>query len=245
MDATAPMVALIARSLGPDTVSLKLEHALRRRNRVVVTYSDGNELVALISLTAVPSGAARAERAQLIGDATEGISGQNRVVAVGPLAGGVGEAGYSLAEARLTFDLAELSPSHGTERGAQPVVQPSISQAAGVVLDADSAAVERLAYRQMQPDVRRRFVDAFLSDLLHHDSVRGTRLLDTLNCWLDLGCNTAEAARKLHLERQSMHNRLQRIFELIGGDPRGGGRMAGIHLATKMARRFPAAVPSD
>ena len=33
-----------------------------------------------------------------------------------------------------------------------------------------------------------------------------------------------------------MHQRLRRIFELCGGDPRDTGRLAALHLATRLAR---------
>jgi purine catabolism regulator len=71
--------------------------------------------------------------------------------------------------------------------------------------------------------------------VLEHDGRRNSQLLTTLATWLDSGCNTAQAARELHVERQSMHHRLQRIFELCGGDPRGTGRLAALHLATRLA----------
>jgi purine catabolism regulator len=32
-----------------------------------------------------------------------------------------------------------------------------------------------------------------------------------------------------------MYHRLQRIFDLCGGDPRGTGRLASLHLATRLA----------
>jgi purine catabolism regulator len=105
-----------------------------------------------------------------------------------------------------------------------------------VVIDAQDVAVERLAVQQLDPRVRQDFVHQQLGPVLDHDSRRNSQLLMTLATWLDSGCNTAQAARELHLERQSMHHRLQRIFELCGGDPRGTGRLVALHLATRLAR---------
>jgi purine catabolism regulator len=104
------------------------------------------------------------------------------------------------------------------------------------VVDAEAFAVERLAVQSLDPDQRRNFVRQQLGPLLDHDAQRNSRLLDTLAVWLDCGCNTAHAARGLHVERQSMHQRLRRIFELCGGDPRETGRLAALHLATRLAR---------
>ncbi len=83
---------------------------------------------------------------------------------------------------------------------------------------------------------RVKFVQRQLGAVVEHDRLKKSELMRTLAVWLDTGCNTAQAARELHLERQSLHHRLQRIFELCGGDPRGTGRLAALHLATRLAR---------
>ena len=126
-----------------------------------------------------------------------------------------------MAEARRTLDLA-----------------PRTSRAGGSarqVRDADAFAAERLAAESIDAGARRDFVRRTLGPVLEHDEQRNSQLLHTLTVWLDSGCNTAQAARELHLERQSMYHRLQRIFDLCGGDPRGTGRLAGLHLATRLA----------
>jgi purine catabolism regulator len=86
-------------------------------------------------------------------------------------------------------------------------------------------------------------VQELVGDVLEYDRRRGTHLLETLEQWLRAGCNTAVTARALFLERQSMHSRLARIFELIGGDPRGTPRMAGLTLAVRLARHPVFAAP--
>jgi purine catabolism regulator len=83
---------------------------------------------------------------------------------------------------------------------------------------------------------RAEFITQQLGGLLDHDAQRRSLLVETLRVWLDTGCNTAQAARELHVERQSMHQRLQRIFSLCGGDPRGTGSLAALHLATRLVR---------
>lgn len=93
------------------------------------------------------------------------------------------------------------------------------------MIDSEVFAVERLAVRSLDPDRRRDFVRQQLGPLLDHDSQRHSQLLGTFKTWIDSGCNTAQAARELHVEMQSMHHRLQRIFELCGGDPRATGRL--------------------
>jgi purine catabolism regulator len=104
------------------------------------------------------------------------------------------------------------------------------------VVDAEDLAVERLAEGSLNAAAREGFVRRQLGAVVEHDEQRRSELMRTLAVWLDTGCNTAQAARELHLERQSMHHRLQRIFELCGGDPRGTGRLVALHLATRLAR---------
>jgi len=134
---------------------------------------------------------------------------------------GIGEAPWSLAEARRVLDL----PWAGGGGGA-----------GGGVVDADTLAVELLAQESLDAATREVFVQRQLGAVVEHDRLKKSELMRTLAVWLDTGCNTAQAARELHLERQSLHHRLQRIFELCGGDPRGTGRLAALHLATRLAR---------
>ena len=146
---------------------------------------------------------------------------------MGPLAAGIENAPWSLSEAKCALDLA----LNGSLRAA---ARPS-SEAAGVVVDVEELAVERLAAQHLEQGARQDYVQQQLGRLLEHDERRNSQLLATLSVWLDSGCNTAQAARELHVERQSMHHRLQRIFDLCGGDPRGTGRLAALHLATRLA----------
>jgi PucR family transcriptional regulator, purine catabolism regulatory protein len=216
IDPKRPVVVVAGRMLGASLRAGAVEQLLRRRARHVVTYVSHHELVALVSL---PESGTSASRAELLAELSEAPADSALVCALGPVAPGIGLAARSLSEAQLTFDLArgELKP--------------------GAVLDAEALALERLAARQLSETAVRNFVQEQVSELLEHDATKGSRLAETLDVWLTSGCNTAESARTLHLERQSMHNRLQRIFELIGGDPRGTERLAGLHMAVRLGRR--------
>jgi purine catabolism regulator len=114
----------------------------------------------------------------------------------------------------------------------------SLARAAGDdggLTDSEDWVVERLAVEHLGTDTVDLLIQELIGNLLEYDRRRGTHLLETLEQWLRSGCNTAETARALFLERQSMHSRLTRIFELIGGDPRGTPRMAGLALAARLA----------
>jgi purine catabolism regulator len=168
------------------------------------------------------------ERRQLVESLRSLEGDHDAVIAVGPLAGGVAEAAWSLAEARRALEVRQIRRRNASARRRFP--------ARGlVVVDAEDAAVESLSLTCLDATAREAFVNRQLRAVLEHDAQRQSQLLETLQVWLDSGCNTAQSARELHLERQSMHHRLQRIFELCGGDPRGTGRLAALHLAARMA----------
>lgn len=221
--AAAPLVAVVVRSDVLQQLRAPVEQLLSRGAQPSATYVDNAELLAVAVLRGDDPRESR--RALLEGlRALPGLA--DTVVALGPLAAGISEAPWSLSEARLSLELAD---GRG-QSPAGPKDQPS------PVIDAEAFAVERLAVGSLDADQRRKFVRQQLGALLDHDAHRNSRLLGTLATWLDSGCNTAQAARELHLERQSMHQRLQRIFELCGGDPRGTGRLAALHLAARLAQ---------
>jgi purine catabolism regulator len=213
-----PVAAVMIRSAASGRLRPGLDAVLAGSVPRAASYADKLELIALAGL---PGEGTRSARTLLL-DALGGLEvPEGSAVAVGPLGQGIGEAAWSMAEARRTLDLAP--------RGGRLAAGPRR------VLDADAFAAERLAAESIEAGARHDFVRRTLGPILEHDEQRNSQLLHTLTVWLDSGCNTAQAARELHLERQSMYHRLQRIFDLCGGDPRGTGRLASLHLATRLA----------
>lgn len=215
LDAERPLVGVRGRALGAERRPALVEHLLRRRGRSVVAQVLPDELTALVSL---PADGARRARQQLREDLARSQEGIGLVLGLGPVAEGITGAARSLREAQLCLDLA-----------------PPPAGLASVV-DADDLAVERLAARDLDPAEHDDVARELLGELLSHDAARNLRLLETLDVWLTTGCSTTATARRLHLQRQSLHHRLQKVFELVGGDPRGTPRMAGLHLAVRLAR---------
>ena len=76
--------------------------------------------------------------------------------------------------------------------------------------------------------------------LIAHDRRRGTTLFDTLATYLRHGASKTETAKALHLQRQSLYQRLSRVFEVIGepvpGSTEYGALLVAVELET--ARRF-------
>ncbi|MGP4030762.1 PucR family transcriptional regulator [Pseudarthrobacter sp. 1C304] len=220
--AASPLVAVVVRSDISQQLRTALEQHLSRAAQSHATYVDNAELLAVASL---PGGSTEGNRQQLLAGLLELPAMAGTLAAAGPLVSGISDAPWSMSEAKLTLELAS-SPQQGPGSGGP---HPT-------VIDAEAFAVERLTVQALDPYQRRNFVRQQLGALLDQDAQRNSRLLETLATWLDCGCNTAHAARELHVERQSMHQRLRRIFELCGGDPRDSGRLAALHLAARLAR---------
>ena len=77
------------------------------------------------------------------------------------------------------------------------------------------------------------FVDEQLGPLLEGGSARRRVLLETLEAYLAAGGRKAQAARALHLERQSLYLRLRRIEELLGVSLDDEDAVLGLHLAIR------------
>jgi purine catabolism regulator len=77
------------------------------------------------------------------------------------------------------------------------------------------------------------FVDEQLGPLLAAGSARHRVLLETLEAYLAAGGRKAQAARALHLERQSLYLRLHRIEELLGVSLDDEDAVLGLHLAVR------------
>ncbi|WP_171171596.1 PucR family transcriptional regulator [Streptomyces sp. I05A-00742] len=63
------------------------------------------------------------------------------------------------------------------------------------------------------------FVDRVIGPLLTHDAGARTGLLPTLEAYLRHAGRKAETARELHVNRQTLYDRLARISGLLGTDP--------------------------
>ncbi|TLM82696.1 PucR family transcriptional regulator [Pseudarthrobacter sp. NamE2] len=221
----SPAVVAAIHAASPQKLRGAVETFLNSSRIPSAAYQDDAELVVMIGLHPVD---AVGQRRKLL-ESLQGLEGDHDAsLAVGPVAGRVAEAAWSLAEARRALDVRQIRRRNASPRRRHP-------DHGLVVVDAEDTAVESLALSAVDASAREAFVNRQLRAVLDHDAQRQSQLLETLQVWLDSGCNTAQSARELHLERQSMHHRLQRIFDLCGGDPRGTGRLAALHLAVRMA----------
>ncbi|MFK0258812.1 PucR family transcriptional regulator [Streptomyces sp. NPDC090445] len=102
--------------------------------------------------------------------------------------------------------------------------------------DARRLDIDLLLWRlREQPDLAA-FVDRAIGPLRAHDAASRPPLLPTLETYLAHAGRKAETARELHLNRQTLYNRLARISELLGTDLDDPETVLSLSLALRARR---------
>jgi purine catabolism regulator len=103
--------------------------------------------------------------------------------------------------------------------------------------DATRADLHRLLWSLRDHDALRAFVEERLAPILEHDRRRNAKLLPSLEAYCAHGGRKAETARALHLERQSLYHRLERIERLLGESLSDDDTVMALNLAIR-ARQY-------
>ncbi|MFB9352337.1 PucR family transcriptional regulator, partial [Streptomyces heliomycini] len=141
------------------------------------------------------------------------------VVVVGP-AGGWAAASTGLRRAAETATTAQLLPDR-------------------LWHDARRLDIDLLLWRlRDHPDLAD-FVDRAIGPVLDHDRRSKPPLLPTLESYLAHAGRKAETARELHLNRQTLYNRLARIGELLAADLDDPHTALALGLALRARRHVP------
>ncbi|MEU7038621.1 PucR family transcriptional regulator [Streptomyces sp. NPDC046237] len=105
--------------------------------------------------------------------------------------------------------------------------------------DARRLDIDLLLWRlRDHPDLAA-FVDRAIGPLRDHDRTARPPLLPTLETYLAHAGRKAETARELHLNRQTLYNRLARISELLGTDLDDPQTVLALSLALRARRHTP------
>ncbi|MBW8793884.1 MAG: PucR family transcriptional regulator [Streptomyces sp.] len=105
--------------------------------------------------------------------------------------------------------------------------------------DARRLDIDLLLWRlRDHPDLAA-FVDRAIGPLRDHDHRSKPPLLPTLETYLAHAGRKAETARELHLNRQTLYNRLARIGELLGTDLDDPQAVMALSLALRARRHVP------
>lgn len=206
-------VGVAGRSVDGATPLAAIDAALHRQSTHTISVVADEELRAIVVLGAAdPAG----DRRDLLDALRHTADGELARVAVGPPVRGLTRLPATLDEAWYSLDLA------------------ADLDLADTVVDASSLAIERLGRRIGDPALLASFVREMLGDLLETGPDRARRLITTLDTYLQCGSSKTEAAAALHVQRQTLYQRLEQIFALLGQDPTGTPRIAAVHLATRL-----------
>ncbi|WP_329212568.1 PucR family transcriptional regulator [Streptomyces sp. NBC_00683] len=105
--------------------------------------------------------------------------------------------------------------------------------------DAQRLDIDLLLWRLREHPDLASFVDRTIGPLREHDRTSRPPLLPTLEAYIDHAGRKAEAARELHLNRQTLYNRLARIGELLGADLDDPQTVLALSLALRARRHTP------
>ncbi|MCX3064307.1 PucR family transcriptional regulator [Streptomyces beihaiensis] len=107
--------------------------------------------------------------------------------------------------------------------------------------DARRLDIDLLLWRlgRHDKDVLAAFVERAIGPLREHDRRAKPPLLPTLQTYLAHAGRKAETARELHLNRQTLYNRLARIGELLGTDLDDPQTVLALSLALRARRHVP------
>ncbi|MGW6745770.1 PucR family transcriptional regulator [Streptomyces sp. NPDC055025] len=146
----------------------------------------------------------------------ERAGAQPPVVIVG-VAGGWAAAGAALRHAAETATAAQGLPERSW-------------------YDARRLDIDLLLWRLREHPDLAAFVDRAIGPLRTHDRASRPALLPTLEVYLAHAGRKAETARELHLNRQTLYNRLARIAELLGTDLDDPQTVLALSLALRARR---------
>lgn len=195
-----------------------IEAALGRRGRTAISQVDRDVHRSVVALP-LEAGMLAAARVSLLEDLRTAPLPAQVKVSVSPGARVLTDVGRCLAEAETALDLAEDSRD--------------------AVVDAVALGVPRFLRELGRPELVTSFVDEQLGDLLELDRRRHGQLFETLAMYLRQAGRKTDTAAALHLQRQSLYQRLDRIFDALGNPQPGSSRWGAVALAVELeaARR--------
>jgi purine catabolism regulator len=207
--AADPYVTVVARFDGPPTTA-PIEAALRRHHRRTLSQVHQGRYLAVVALDGTPLSRGRDHVLDHLKSTT--LPPGTRL-AIGPGARSADLIVRCMREALAALDIV------GAESSA--------------IVDSADFGVERLLLSLDEPAVIGEFIEEQLGSLIRADRARGSELLATLNTYIRHWGRKTDTAAALHLQRQSLYQRLDRIFDLLGEMPAGSPRLGGLLVAAE------------
>lgn len=107
---------------------------------------------------------------------------------------------------------------------------------AGPVIGAQALVLERLLAHHGDADAMRQFVDDQIGALERSDEAKGSELVRTLQVLIACAGSKAEAAKRLHVRRQSLYYRLDQVARLLETDLDEPGQLTTLAVAIAARR---------
>ncbi|MET9760522.1 PucR family transcriptional regulator ligand-binding domain-containing protein [Streptomyces sp. NPDC006372] len=146
-----------------------------------------------------------------------------------PLAAEIGElAGTPVSVGAEVGDLAEVPRSAAEAEQVADAVPPEGPPAVRTLAD---IGLPELFYSLRDDPRVQAYAERQLAALLAYDHRHGTDLLTTLRHYLAAAGNKSIAARRSHLSRQALYQRLHIVEDILGADLESGDRRAQLHVA--------------
>ncbi len=117
---------------------------------------------------------------------------------------------------RTTRDVADLPRAMSETRATLDLGEDLHMNEA--VIGVQALALERLLAAHGKPEAMRQFVDDQIGALTRADSAKHSQLSHTLEVLAACGGSKAEAAKRLHVRRQSLYYRIDQISKLLDVD---------------------------
>ena len=210
-----------ARPVSGEGAIVKLKERFTRRVAEALTDGDAAQLWqysdAVVALLPAHAGVTLADVEKRI----EGV----RATAQARLGGPTISAGLG----RIYDDPARLHRSYTEAREAVGIGLATVGPSRTTLFD--RLGVYRLLFRLRESPELEGFRDELLGPLEAYDRARGADLVYTLERYLACNCNVARATEELHLHRNGLLYRLQRIGEITGADFNDAQQRLSYHLA--------------
>lgn len=216
LDADGTFVALAATHADP-TFYGALEQATRNGGRHALGHVTDQGFLALVTLAPHHPEQSRRDLVDDVHQVVE-LGTERPTVGIGPLVSSYEDLGHTVAEARRCVD-------------------PDLADAAvNGVVDARQCSLHRLVHQLDSDATLEQFVGEQLGTLLRQPADVRYRLLHTLEVFFDCAANKTEAAQRLHLGRQSLYQRLDKLSRHLGREVTDPASLADLQVAVRLWR---------
>jgi purine catabolism regulator len=210
------LVVAVEAGEAPERLAVRIGAIASVGEPVIARAVDGG-VVVLAPLADADGGALEAVVGRLAGS-----NGRALAVGVGGVAAGARRLAAAADQALQALQIGRRVPAFGQ------------------VTRYEELGLYRLLFELREAPSLPRFHEQMLAPLLDHDRRTNGELLRTLDAYLASGCSPTAAAERLHLHRNGLLYRLQRIREILPVDLDDPEQRLGLHLALRIGAILPA-----